>query len=202
MFQFPRSPSVFPRMPQYDLRRIAPFGDLWIIGCSPLPTAFRSVPRPSSAVGAKASTTCPLSLAPLLSPHACLHHLRVQSLFGPRSSLLVASLFGTCRHPQASTSQYPRGVHAPPWHLLLHPAHRLPDQHFRVRRPQAACLNPLLLLMCTAVLRAGRELYQLHVPLSNAVFVLDPGQHVPHRGPVEAPLNCGRPKGLPRVCQH
>ena len=39
--------------------RVAPLGDLRINGCSPLPTAYRSVPRPSSPLVAKASTKCP-----------------------------------------------------------------------------------------------------------------------------------------------
>jgi hypothetical protein len=38
---------------------VAPFGDLGITGRSPLPRAFRSVPRPSSPLGAKAFTRCP-----------------------------------------------------------------------------------------------------------------------------------------------
>src|ERR1700684_3623842 len=38
---------------------VAPFGHPWIKACSDLPVAFRSVPRPSSPPGAKASTECP-----------------------------------------------------------------------------------------------------------------------------------------------
>jgi hypothetical protein len=41
------------------LRWVAPFGDPWIKAYSQLPTAFRSVSRPSSPVHAKASTKCP-----------------------------------------------------------------------------------------------------------------------------------------------
>ena len=40
-------------------RGVAPFGDLGIKACSRLPQDFRSVPRPSSPPGAKASTRCP-----------------------------------------------------------------------------------------------------------------------------------------------
>ena len=40
-------------------RRVAPFGDLRITDRLRLPGAFRSLLRPSSAVGAKASTVCP-----------------------------------------------------------------------------------------------------------------------------------------------
>jgi hypothetical protein len=39
--------------------RVSPFGHLRINVCSRLPEAFRSLPRPSSALGAKASTPCP-----------------------------------------------------------------------------------------------------------------------------------------------
>ena len=38
-----------------DSVRIAPFGYLRIISCLPIPAAFRSLPRPSSAPDAKAS---------------------------------------------------------------------------------------------------------------------------------------------------
>jgi hypothetical protein len=45
--------------------RVAPFGDPRINGRSPLLAAFRSVLRPSSPLGAKASTKCPyLALDP------------------------------------------------------------------------------------------------------------------------------------------
>src|SRR3979411_945320 len=46
---------------------VAPFGDPGINDRSHLPRAFRSVPRPSSPLSAKASTRCP-SFA-LLTPH-------------------------------------------------------------------------------------------------------------------------------------
>ncbi len=39
--------------------RVSPFGYPRIKACSQLPTAFRSVPRPSSPLDAKASTKCP-----------------------------------------------------------------------------------------------------------------------------------------------
>lgn len=38
--------------------RVSPFGHPWIKACSQLPRAFRRLPRPSSALGAKASTPC------------------------------------------------------------------------------------------------------------------------------------------------
>ena len=47
---------------------VAPFGDLGITGRSPLPRAYRSVPRPSSPLGAKASTRCPSRARPRPAP--------------------------------------------------------------------------------------------------------------------------------------
>ena len=43
-------------------RRVSPFGHPWITGCVPLPTAYRSLPRPSSPPCAQASPTGLLSL--------------------------------------------------------------------------------------------------------------------------------------------
>ena len=60
MFQFPgfaSRPYVF--RPRYPCGWVAPFGYPRINACSRLPMAFRSVPRPSSPPGAKASTECP-----------------------------------------------------------------------------------------------------------------------------------------------
>ena len=42
--------------------RVSPFGHLWINACLRLPTAFRSLPRPSSAISARASSLCSYSL--------------------------------------------------------------------------------------------------------------------------------------------
>jgi hypothetical protein len=49
-------------------RGVAPFGHPRLTGRSPLPSAFRSVPRPSSPLGTKASTRCPFRAAPAPSP--------------------------------------------------------------------------------------------------------------------------------------
>ena len=48
-------------------RWVSPFGNLRVKGCSHLTAAYRSVPRPSSPVHAKASTNCPYLT--LESPH-------------------------------------------------------------------------------------------------------------------------------------
>ena len=51
------------------MRWVSPFGYLRIKGCSHLPVTFRSVPRPSSPLSAKASTKCPFALDLLNFPH-------------------------------------------------------------------------------------------------------------------------------------
>src|ERR1700731_4036928 len=79
MFQFAGFAS-----PSYEFRRrypcgwVAPFGDPGITDRSHLPRAFRSVPRPSSPLSAKASTRCPyLRLIPggtFVPPHKTAAH--------------------------------------------------------------------------------------------------------------------------------
>ena len=68
MFQFPGFASyAYGFSARYPCGWVAPFGYPRINACSRLPVAFRSVPRPSSPPGAKASTECP-SLARDLRP--------------------------------------------------------------------------------------------------------------------------------------
>ena len=63
MFQFPRLASVsyliWARILRHDPEGVFPFGDPRIEACVPLPEAYRSLPRPSSPPGAKASTLSP-----------------------------------------------------------------------------------------------------------------------------------------------
>jgi hypothetical protein len=66
MFQFTRLASsglcIHPRMTAHDGRRVSPFGHHRIKACVRLPDAFRSLPRPSSPVRAKASPVRPCTL--------------------------------------------------------------------------------------------------------------------------------------------
>ena len=66
MFQFPGLPPrclcVQQRVSRYQPGGVAPFGHPRITACWQLPAAYRSHPRPSSALGAKASTVRPCSL--------------------------------------------------------------------------------------------------------------------------------------------
>jgi hypothetical protein len=59
MFQFAGFASTLLQRPIPLARWVSPFGNLRITGCSPLPEAYRRVPRPSSPLGTKASTKCP-----------------------------------------------------------------------------------------------------------------------------------------------
>jgi hypothetical protein len=64
MFQFPGCPFyayyyVQRKMTGVRPRRVAPFGNPRIEACLRLPVAYRSLPRPSSAQSAKASTVRP-----------------------------------------------------------------------------------------------------------------------------------------------
>ena len=72
LFSFPAGTEMvhFPALPSTDLwiqsgiprnkpRRVAPFGNLRIEACLRLTEAYRSLPRPSSTPGAKASTVRP-----------------------------------------------------------------------------------------------------------------------------------------------
>jgi hypothetical protein len=52
----PHTPIYSVMMTGYYSSRVTPFGHLRIFACLRLPEAFRSLPRPSSTLGAKAST--------------------------------------------------------------------------------------------------------------------------------------------------
>src|SRR5215212_7474254 len=64
MFQFADLPPpglcIQPGVTGHYPSRVSPFGHPRITACSQLPKAFRCLPRPSSALGAKASTPCPV----------------------------------------------------------------------------------------------------------------------------------------------
>ncbi len=66
MFQFPGLPPrclwIQQQVSRYHPGGVAPFGHPRITACRQLPAAYRSHPRPSSALGAKASTVRPYSL--------------------------------------------------------------------------------------------------------------------------------------------
>ena len=65
MFHFPWShfEALCIQTPilHHNAEWVAPFGNPRIKACVPLPEAYRSLPRPSSPVGAKASIVCPFA---------------------------------------------------------------------------------------------------------------------------------------------
>jgi hypothetical protein len=72
MFQFPGFASrPYEFRPGSPCGGVSPFGNLRINDRSHLPAAYRSVPRPSSPLGAKASTKCTLLLDTLISVRPC-----------------------------------------------------------------------------------------------------------------------------------
>ena len=62
MFHFPGCPLlrlwIHLRVTALSSGRVSPFGNPWIYACLRLPKAFRSLLRPSSAIGAMASALC------------------------------------------------------------------------------------------------------------------------------------------------
>jgi hypothetical protein len=66
MFQFtplaPQRLCIHPRGDTVFPYRVSPFGDLRINACVQLTEAYRSLPRPSSPIDAKASTIRPYQL--------------------------------------------------------------------------------------------------------------------------------------------
>ena len=101
MFQFPGCPPhelwIHSWVTGHYPRRVSPFGYPRIKACLRLPVAFRSLPRPSSAIGALASTLCPYSLDLLSQPlvdRVVTQIVRLflkQPLFLPESPQLLAS---------------------------------------------------------------------------------------------------------------
>src|SRR3712207_7905946 len=66
----PRTLCVQVRVTRHDPCRVSPFGDPCFIARLRLHTAYRSLPRPSSASGAKASTIRPYYLNGMDSRYA------------------------------------------------------------------------------------------------------------------------------------
>ena len=108
MFQFAGFAS-----PSYEFRRrypcgwVAPFGDPGITDRSHLPRAFRSVPRPSSPLSAKASTRCPY----LALDHQRPLYSREDAAPPPahRAKTLLPAFFAGCK-PSRKRGPMPSGL--------------------------------------------------------------------------------------------
>ncbi len=127
MFQFPAFALaglwIRPGVRGYDPSRVAPFGDLRIKGCLRLPEAYRSLPRPSSLPGAKASTLRPFVL------DFC---SRLGANAPPNCSRGLAQTSGTLHSP-ARPARAPEGPNRPRRHGVSRrappPGPRLPALH-------------------------------------------------------------------------
>ena len=136
MFQFPgfASATYVFRCTIPHRGWVAPFGHLGINACSRLPQDFRSVPRPSSPPGAKASTRCPSLTQNLTASHA-------RSLAqDPSNQASVVSR----QSSEKTTTSNPALRRISPLHTHFHiPEHtttrpsepRQPDQRHSVRPP-------------------------------------------------------------------
>jgi hypothetical protein len=120
--------------------RVSPFGDPRIKGCSPLPAAFRSVPRPSSPLSAKASTKCPYALDPKLLR-------RTQGADPPRTASKPRLLLSTSCYPPGASAHGPMTpgitprVRQPPPTASRIPLHNVKDQRTEDRIQRTEPLN-------------------------------------------------------------
>ena len=115
---------------------VAPFGDPGINGCSRLRPAYRSVPRPSSPLDAKASTRCPFFTRPLQHQTHPPGKRRTRSVPKPSSipSVVAPRAKPTARRPMTTIAgRRPRHVENP-----LHDVERPPS------KPLGPARNPLL----------------------------------------------------------
>ncbi len=115
---------------------VAPFGDPGITDRSHLPRAFRSVPRPSSPLSAKASTRCPLLALPQTAAHSGQPRIR-----DPQTSPMPAPM-KTPGTPGATGARAPASV----TQLPLHPVNQHPRPRARLVEvtgfePVTSCLQ-------------------------------------------------------------
>ena len=102
MFQFPGLPShrlcIHLWILKHYLKCVPAFGNLRIIGYLLLPAAYRSLSRPSSAPGAKASALCSLLLDLLLvfSLQPSLSHSFQDKLFSNTHTSVMCGIFYYC----------------------------------------------------------------------------------------------------------
>ena len=138
MFQFPGfASSHYVFSARYPCGWVAPFGYPRIKACSRLPMAFRSVPRPSSPPGAKASTECP-SRAREPKPNHLHHHAQKPSpgfkeKKAPSTTACPTSSTACLRKPSPHTS-----LHTP-----LNPR-RGPTARLSTNLPGQTCANRTL----------------------------------------------------------
>ena len=136
MFQFPGFPLlrlwIHLRVTGRYPRRVSPFGYLRIKACLRLPVAFRSLPRPSSAFGALASTLCSSSLDFFLRPMFalfpvqlnCYTNLLVQPNLQLALLYLISSFSCMCGCQSTVAAKLPPSGHDAPWWVAMDSNHR------------------------------------------------------------------------------
>ena len=107
---------------------VSPFGNLRVKGCSHLTAAYRSVPRPSSPVCAKASTNCPYLT--LESPH----HQR-QRRTDPKADQLGRAASRGCYQLVVDTREACRRTAQLMWMINLSQMFMRHDAHGRLEPP-------------------------------------------------------------------
>ena len=90
---------------------VAPFGHPRINACSRLPVAFRSVPRPSSPPGAKASTECPYRARDLRTNNARRNGRRPSNPPCTGTIPVVGGQWAVVRRTEVSPSWSPHTEH-------------------------------------------------------------------------------------------
>ena len=119
-------------------RGVAPFGDLGIKACSRLPQDFRSVPRPSSPPGAKASTRCPSHpqpTEPVARSEATVVRQRSLALQHPLTQTRRPTPKSLAQDPSNPDRSNPLDIHT---HITAFPDH----QGTRTATPHRPRTNP------------------------------------------------------------
>ena len=125
---------------------VAPFGYPRINACSRLPVAFRSVPRPSSPPGAKASTECP-SRARDQVRHAreqtLLHTRTARSSHASELPPLLGRITYPVRHATAPSRDAPDPIHPDKDQRPFGPSTTANKHAAQSRRHRSFAMKPL-----------------------------------------------------------
>ncbi len=133
---------------------VAPFGDPGINDRSHLPRAFRSVPRPSSPLSAKASTRCP-SLRLSATPNGNDHEARPRTRSGGVGRMIPRGPFGPRTRSVAKAGGQMRQT------LLLQKTLRAGSRQaapgFHQGRPRSPAVTQLASLRLPTTIATGRQ---------------------------------------------
>jgi hypothetical protein len=141
MFQFPGFASIRRWMTSVATGRVSPFGHRWITDCVRLPSAYRSLPRPSSPLCAQASPTRLRSLDHINCDEA--EHAQMDRVI--HFSFYEIAIYGACadgrgRRSTRSSSHDPLPVRSLAPTALLIPF-TCQTAYIRLRRHSSRALN-------------------------------------------------------------